>query len=76
MDELIQSIYDDPKSWNVSDCTFSKGRFHIIMTGPAFMLTSHTVGVHMTYKQKRALKKAFKWWCKNAPDSKVTGGII
>ena len=75
MDELLQSVYDNPELWRSDDHCFRRGRFALWVYGGR-MCCRPSIGVSseiFTVLDRRRWWKAYKWWCKNAPAAQLTG---
>lgn len=68
MEEIIQSIYDDPQYWEITSHRFVyKKSFNFWVANGFIGFAPYESGMHMTFGQKVRAWKAFKWWCKQAP---------
>ena len=68
MNELIQSIYDNPQDWS------QKCEYHFFhKSGTSFWVANSYYGFkcenrgEFNWLQKRAAYKAYRWWLANAP---------
>jgi len=68
MDEIIESIYESPDDWEISQFTFNhKGGFSLWVSDGFIFAEPYQSGMHINFSQKLKIWKAYKWWCKNAP---------
>ena len=72
MDELIESIYSDPDNWDLDGYTFRKGEINIWVSNGVFYVRPYEKGWKFTFMQKFRFWRAYKWWLKNCPQSKLT----
>ena len=72
MEELIQSIYDNPENWTISRHTFNhKGGFKLWIPNGLMCCRPYESGMNMSYSQKWRIWIAYKWWCSSAPLASV-----
>ena len=72
MEELIKSIYSSPEDWSIDLNTFDhSGGFKLWIAGGYSFCAPYKSGMNMTFFQKIRIWRAYKWWCANAPLSKV-----
>lgn len=74
MDELLQSVYDNPELWSTDKFHFNRGKFTLWIANGATCCKPTSISDHVfSYQDKRTWWKAYRWWCKNAPATKLTG---
>jgi hypothetical protein len=72
MEELIQSIYDNPEQWKINRHTFDhSGGFSLWVSNGFIFMSPHSSAIKMNWSQKWRINKAYKWWCCNAPLASV-----
>lgn len=73
MEELIDSVYNNPEDWTISRFEFQhKPSGFTVWTNLGFLGCNVTSSsLRMNYSQKWRIWKAFKWWCSNAPITAV-----
>lgn len=74
MEELIASIYSNPEDWSVGYGGFnhvpSDLEFCVDLGGTRCRYND----LHISLWQAYRLRKAFRWWCKNAPLEQLSKG--
>lgn len=74
MDELLQSIYDEPDKWTLDRHLFRRGAIQIwICNGMLSVKTYEGPHLPFTMRDRRRFWRAFRWWCKNAPAEQLAG---
>ena len=74
MNELLQSVYNQPESWDCDKFHFRRGHFSIwIANGATFCAPEGKGRASFTLLDRWRWWRAYRWWCKNAPAAKLTG---
>lgn len=75
MDELIDSIKNDPGNWKAAHLIIDSFVFNnkITVWYPGNYLFVHIDGYNLSFFQKIKLVRNYRWWCKHAPLSAITG---
>lgn len=67
MEELISSIYTNPGDWEITKYTFNhKNGFKLWIANGFIFCNPDSSGMVISFRQKRKIWRAFKWWCANA----------
>ena len=70
MEELIQSIYNNPEDWTAREYAFThKSGFEFWVANGFFFMSPYGSGGRLNFLQQIRAWRAYKWWCANAPIS-------